>query len=35
MFKINHKNKSELIIVSDSIVNGFPQTSVVQYKYNA
>ena len=32
--KVNHKNKNELIIVLDSIVNGFPQTSVVQYKYN-
>ena len=32
--KVNHKNKNELIIVSDSIVNGFPQTSIVQYKYN-
>ena len=32
--KVNHKNNNELIIVLDSIVNGFPQTSVVQYKYN-
>ena len=32
--KVNHKNKNELTIVLDSIVNGFPQTSVVQYKYN-
>ena len=32
--KVNHKNKNELIIVLDSIFNGFPQTSVVQYKYN-
>ena len=32
--KVNHKNKNELVIVLDSIVNGFPQTSVVQYKYN-
>ena len=29
--KVNHKNKNELIIVLDSIVNGFAQTSVVQY----
>ena len=34
LVKVNHKNKNELIIVLDSIVNGFPQTSVVQYKYN-
>ena len=33
--KVNHKNNNELIIVLDSIVNGFLQTSVVQYKYNA
>ena len=32
--KVNHKNKNELIVVLDSIVNGFPQTSVAQYKYN-
>ena len=32
--KFFHKKKNELIIVLDSIVNGFPQTSVVQYKYN-
>ena len=32
--KVNHKNKNELIIFLDSIVNGFPQTSIVQYKYN-
>ena len=32
--KVNHKDKNELVIVLDSIVNGFPQTSVVQYKYN-
>ena len=32
--KVNHKNNNELIIVLDSIVNGFLQTSVVQYKYN-
>ena len=32
--KVNHKNNNELIIVLDFIVNGFPQTSVVQYKYN-
>ena len=34
LVKVNHKNKNELIIVLDSIVNGFPQTSVAQYKYN-
>ena len=32
--KVNHKHNNELIIVLDSIVNGFLQTSVVQYKYN-
>ena len=32
--KVNHKNKNELIVVLDSIVNGFSQTSVAQYKYN-
>ena len=32
--KVNHKNNNELIIVLDSIVNGFLQTSVVEYKYN-
>ena len=32
--KVNHKNNNELIIVLDSIVNGFLQTYVVQYKYN-
>ena len=32
--KVNHKNKNELIKVLDSIVDGFPQTSIVQYKYN-
>ena len=34
LVKVNHKNNNEFIIVLDSIVNGFPQTSVVQYKYN-
>ena len=33
LVKVNHKNKNELIVVLDSIVNGFPQTSVAQYKY--
>ena len=34
LVKVNHKNNNEFIMVLDSIVNGFPQTSVVQYKYN-
>ena len=32
--KVNHKNNNELIIVLHFIVNGFLQTSVVQYKHN-
>ena len=31
--KGNHKNRNELIIVLDSVIDGYLQTSLVQYIY--
>ena len=31
--KGNHKNRNELIIVLDSVIDGYLQNSLVQYRY--